>query len=49
MSVLKDDLGLEIESKNEKFLKNKKDPHLIYDILGILKAQVVPHFYSIIT
>ena len=45
ISVLKDDLGLEIESKTEKFLGNKKDPHLIYDLLGVLKAQVVPHFF----
>ena len=42
---LKDQLELSISAKTEKVLSDETNPYYDYDLLGLLKGEMVPHFY----
>ena len=44
-AFLQNDLGLPLTAKQAQQLSDASNPHLIYDLLGVLKAQLVEKFY----
>jgi len=45
LEFLKKDLKLSISAKIEGYLSDVSNPHYEYDLLGLLKSEMVPHIY----
>ena len=45
VAFLKDELNLKISSKIEGFLLDENNPHAMYDLLGVIKSDLISRFY----
>jgi len=45
VNLLKNELKLSISEKTQAYLLSNENPHYLYDLIGVLKSGLVPHFY----